>query len=295
MLQKAIREMKRNYIVYVILVPIFLHFLVFQLIPFLSSFLISFFRWDFIRPPLFVALENWKRVFRDALFLKSVGNTALFTLYFVAPVIALGLGLALIIHSRNNRVSAVRGAYFLPVVTSFVVLAAIWRWLFASGDFGIVNNILRAFGLREQPFFISPVQSLVVLALLSIFKCCGTIMVYYFAGLKNIPGTLYEAATVDGANGFQQFWGITLPLLRPTTVYVLVLAVTWSFQIFDSAYLITAGGPNNATQTMVYQIYLNAFTGFNAGYASAQSGILFFIIFMATWLIRRAEKGVDYV
>ena len=292
MLKKVRAEWKRNYLVYIVLIPVMVHFLIFQLIPFLANFLISLFRWDYMRPPVFIGIDNWVRAFQDKLFLESMINTGIFTLYFVLPVVAFGLVLALIIHSRKNRFSQIRGAYFLPVVTSFVVLAAIWKWLFASGDFGIINNVLRALGLPAQPFLNSSSHAMVVLALLSIFKCCGSYMIYYFAGLKNIPDSLYEAATVDGASGWRQFWHITLPMLRPTTCYILVLALTASFQVFDSAYLVTAGGPNNSTQTMVYQIYLNAFTGFNGGYAAAQSGILFFIIFLVTVLVRKIDKDI---
>lgn len=295
MIARINKELKRNYLVYIVLIPIFIHFLIFQIIPFAFALLISFFKWDYINEPMFVGLENWIRAFRDELFLKSMVNTLLFTLYFVGPVILLGLFLALIIGSKTNKLTFVRGIYFLPVVTSFVVLSAIWRWLFAGGDFGIVNNILTKVGMPPQPFLISETQSLVVLALLSIFKCAGTIMVYYFAALKNIPASLYEAATVDGAGSVRQFLHVTLPLIKPTTLYVLILATTWSFQIFDSAYLITGGGPNNATQTMVYQIYLNAFTGFNGGYASAQSYILFIIILLISIIQRKLSSDESYI
>ena len=290
-----VKEFKRNYLVYIVLVPIFIHFFIFQVIPFIATFFISFYKWDYINTPQFVGFENWIRTLHDPVFLKSLLNTAIFTLYFVAPVILLGLILAVLINSKMNKLGFVRGLYFLPVVTSFVVLAAIWRWLFANGSYGVVNSILKALGIPEQPFFISTVQALMTLALLSIYKCSGTMMVYYYGGLKNIPSTMYEACRVDGANAFQQFIHITLPLLRPTTTYVLILATTWSFQIFDSAYLITNGGPNNATQTIVYQIYLNAFTGFNGGYASAQSYILFLIILIITLIQRKfVDRDVSY-
>ena len=295
MIARIQKELKKNYLVYIVLIPIFIHFLIFQIIPFVFALFISFFKWDYINTPIFIGLENWTRAFHDTLFLKSMTNTLLFTLYFVGPVIALGLILALIIGSKINKLAFVRGIYFLPVVTSFVVLSAIWRWMFSSGDYGIINNILDKIGIPVQPFFISETQSLQVLALLSIFKCAGTIMVYYFAALKNVPSSLYEASTVDGAGALRQFFHITLPLIKPTTMFVLILATTSSFQIFDSAYLITSGGPNNATQTMVYQIYQNAFTGFNGGYASAQSYILFIIILLISLIQRKVSSDESYI
>ncbi len=291
-----IKELKRNYLVYIVLIPIIIHFFIFQVIPFAGTIIISFFKWDYINKPKFAGLENWIRAFKDPIFLKALINTGRFTLYFVIPVVVLGLVLAIIINSKANKVGFVKGMYFLPVVTSFVVLAAIWRWLFASGNYGIINSILKVLGFPEQPFFVSPKKALPTLALLSIYKCAGTMMIYYFGGIKNIPESLYEAATIDGAGSWRKFTGITLPLLRPTTVYILMLATNWSFQIFDSAYLITSGGPNNSTQTVVYQIYINAFTGFNGGYASSLSVILFVIIFVITFIQQKVlDKEVSYL
>lgn len=285
------KEWKRNHIVYLVLIPIVLHFLFFQVIPFILAFVMSFFHWNYINKPLFLGFQNWGRIVHDQVFLKSMVNTGLFSLYFVVPVIVLGLVLALLINSKLNKLKFVRSMYYLPVVTSFVVLSALWLWLFASGDYGIINNFLKLLHLSPQPFYNSETQALQVLSLLSIYKCAGTIMIYYYAALKNIPDTLYEAATIDGANERQKLMKITLPTLQPTTFYVLILAITWSFQVFDSAYLITSGGPNNSTQTIVYQIYLNAFTGAKGGYASAQSVLLFLMILTITLILKRFNKN----
>lgn len=276
--ERIMKELKANAFSYIIVSAAFLHFAVFKIIPFVSSFVLSFLKYKFNGSSEFVGLANWVEMFRDELMWKSLWNTVLFTLYYVFPTMVLGLILALLINSKARGTKIFRVIYFLPVVTSFVVVAGIWKWIFVSQDNGVINSMLAFFHIPPQKFLDDTVLVLPVLAALSIFKVAGTVMIYYFGGLKQIPESLYEAAAIDGATGLRRFFSITLPMLRPTTLYVAIMTTIGSFQVFDSAYLLTNGGPNYASNTIVYYIYQKAFVNMDFGYASALSIVLFIII-----------------
>lgn len=289
-----VRELRRNAFVWVILIPVVIHFAVFQAIPIFSAIGISFFHWPILGAPVWAGLANYQELLGDEIFWKSLWNTTLFSLFYVVPTMASGLGLALLCNRKTPAAEVMKSVAFLPVVTSFVVLSIIWQWLFSPGENGVVNVILTSLGLRPQPFLASPAQALPVLAGLSIFKVAGNTMVYYLAGLGSIPRELYEAAQVDGATPSQTFWRVTLPLLKPTTFYVAVMTTIGSFQVFDSAFLITKGGPNYATNTLVYYIYTNAFQLLRMGYATAVAFVLFLIILGVSLLQRRyVGEGVE--
>lgn len=287
-------ELKRNGFVYIVLIPVLIHFLVFQIIPFVFSFILTFFNYRIIGTSEFVGLKNWSQLFHDPIAWKSIWNTFLFSVYYILPTLALGLILALIINSGVKGAKVFKGIFFLPVVTSFVVIAGIWEWLFSGNESGFVNYILSFFGIKPQLFLSNESQALLVLAGLSIFKVSGQIMVYYFAGLRSIPNDIYEAAKIDGASPFRTFWSITFPLLKPIHFYVLIITTIGSFQIFDSAYLLTNGGPNFATSTIVYYLYNQGFTNLNFSYAAVLSYVLFAIILCVS-LIQRKYFGKDQV
>lgn len=276
---------------YIIVSLVFIHFLIFKGIPFIGSFVLSFVDYKFVGKSKFVGLSNWIEMFSDKIFYKSLWNTFMFTVYYVLPTIALGLLLAVLINLKNKKTTAFKIIYFLPVVTSFVVVAGIWKWIFTSYENGIANYFLGIFGIPPQGFLSDPNLALLVLAGLSIFKVAGSVMIYYYGGLKQIPESLYEAAEIDGANSFRKFFGITLPLLRPTTLYVAIMTTIGSFQVFDSAYLLTSGGPNYATNTIVYYIYQQAFVQLRLGYASAVSFVLFVIILIISIFQKKAIGG----
>lgn len=288
---KIKREFKKNLFSYIIVSLVFIHFLIFKGIPFIGSFVLSFVDYKFVGKSKFVGLSNWIEMFSDKIFYKSLWNTFMFTVYYVLPTIALGLLLAVLINLKNKKTTAFKIIYFLPVVTSFVVVAGIWKWIFTSYENGIANYFLGIFGIPPQGFLSDPNLALLVLAGLSIFKVAGSVMIYYYGGLKQIPESLYEAAEIDGANSFRKFFGITLPLLRPTTLYVAIMTTIGSFQVFDSAYLLTSGGPNYATNTIVYYIYQQAFVQLRLGYASAVSFVLFVIILTISIFQKKAIGG----
>nr|WP_307337643.1 sugar ABC transporter permease [Caldalkalibacillus uzonensis] len=274
------------------LTPVLIHFLIFQLFPLLFSFILSFMNWPIIGTPKFVGLQNWKNLLQDQMAWRALWNTTLFSLYYILPTMALGLILALLINSGAKASGLFKGIYFLPVVTSFVVICGIWGWLFRSSDTGLINQVIGFFGIPPQAYFQDPRLALPVLALLSIFKVSGSIMVYYFAGLKSIPSHLYEAAKIDGASGWQCFWSITFPMLKPIHFYVAIITTIGSFQIFDSAFILTSGGPSYSTTTLVFYLYEVGFTGLRLGYASVLSYMLFAIILTLT-LIQRKYLGKE--
>ena len=281
------KEWKKNAIVYIVLIPILIHFVIFQVYPFLLSFYLTFMDWKVIGDAEFVGLKHWKYLFSDTLAWKAIWNTVKFSIYYIVPTMALGLILALIINSGVRGAKFFKGIFFLPVVTSFVIIAGIWGWLFRGTEEGMINYIIGFVGIEPQLFLSDSSQALAVLAGLSVFKVAGSTMIYYFAGLQSIDRQLYEAARIDGASPFKIFWNVTFPLLKPIHFYVAITTTIGSFQIFDSAYLLTGGGPNYATTTIVYYLYSQGFTSLNLSYAAVLSYVLFFIILIISLIQRR--------
>jgi multiple sugar transport system permease protein len=286
------REWDRNAIVYIFLIPTLIHFLIFQIFPFAFSFVLTFLDWKVIGEPEYVGLKHWMRFLEDKLAWKAIWNTVLFSIYYIVPTMALGLILALIINSGVWLKGFFKGIFFLPVVTSFVIIAGIWGWLFRGTESGMVNYLLSQFGIDTQLFLSDSSQALIVLAGLSIFKVAGSTMIYYFAGLQSIDKQLYESAKIDGATPFRIFWSITFPLLKPIHFYVAIITTIGSFQIFDSTFLLTGGGPNYATTTIVFYLYQQGFGGLNLSYAAVLSYVLFFIILVIS-LIQRKYMGQE--
>lgn len=272
------KELKKNWFVYIVLGPILLHFLVFQIIPFIFSFVLTFLDYRIIGKSEFVGLKHWKYIFQDPTAWIALKNTFIFSLYYIIPTMALGLILALIINSGIKGTKFIKGIFFLPVVTSFVVVASLWAWIFNGTDAGLINNILGFFNIEPQLFLSSSKQAMLVLAGLSIFKVAGNTMIYYYAGLQSIDTQVYEAAKIDGASKMKTFWKITFPLLKPIHFYVLITTTIGALQIFDSPFLLTSGGPNYTTTTLVYYMYEQGFRGLNLSYASVISYVLFIII-----------------
>lgn len=289
-------RIKRNWnkygLVYIFLIPILIHFAVFQLFPILFSFILTFTNWPVIGDPKFIGLKNWLALFKDPLAWKALWNTVVFSIYYIVPTMVIGLGMALMINTGKRGTGFFKGLFFLPVVTSFVVISGIWDWLFKGTESGLINMLLSIFGIDPQLFFSSSSQAMIVLAGLSIFKVCGSTMIYYYAGLQSMPEELYEAARIDGASSWKIFWKITFPLLLPIHFYVAIITTIGSFQIFDSAFLLTSGGPNYATTTIVYYLYQEGFVSLRFGYASVLAYVLFFIIFIIS-IIQKKFLGKE--
>jgi len=274
---------------YLFILPSFLGFAVFLLVPMIMSAGLSLYDWELLRPPAFIGLDNYYDLARDPLFKTVLFNTAYYAFGLVPLNIVVSLGLALWLNTKLRGLTFYRLAFFLPVVTVTVAVSLIWKWMYEP-RVGIINSALAMVGISGPNWLADPLWAMPALIILGLWKGFGYNMVLFLAGLQGIPATLYEAAMIDGANGWQRFWKITLPLLSPAMFLAVILTVISSFQIFDQAYIMTAGGPSNATNTIVLYIFQNGFQFFKMGYASAIAWALFAVIFSFTliqmWLQR---------
>jgi len=276
------------------LAPNLLGFLVFTAFPVLASLALSLTRWDLITPPVFVGVGNYALLLRDPLFWKVLFNTVYYTAGTVPLGIAVSLAFAVALNEPIRGRLGLRAVYFMPVVSSTVAVAMVWRWIY-SPDFGLLNYLLSYLHLPVTPWLASTTWAMPAIIVMSIWKDMGYGIVIFLAGLQGIPQHLYDAAAVDGASRWQQFWGITLPLLSPTTFFVSVVYAINSFQVFGQIYMMTQGGPAHATSTMVYYIFQNAFQFFKMGYASALAWILFAVVFLFTLVqVRYQSTWVHY-
>lgn len=277
------------------LLPSFVGFCIFVFGAVVISFILSFLQWDMLTEAKFIGLQNYMRLLtQDKTFHLVLKNTIIFVLGTVPTRVILGLLFALILVRNIPARSFFRAAIFLPVIIPTVAAAMVFRWIF-NADFGLLNEFLYNIGFSNLPrWFSDPSWAMNAVIILSVWKDVGFSTVLFMAGLQGIPSSLYEAAWLDGANKWKSFIHITLPLLSPTTFFVIVINVISSFQVFDQAYVLTGGGPGNATNTIVYYIYNNAFQWFRMGYASAVAWLLFAIIFFATLIQFRYQKKWVY-
>ena len=269
--------------------PFLILFLVFLALPILASFLISFtdFSLGNLVDPLsapFIGLKNYARLFQDSKFLQSSLTTAIFVVFGTALNLVVGLAAALALNRGISRFRAIfRVGYYLPVVTSIVAIAVIWRFLF-NVDFGLVNGLLSQFGVRGPDWLANPTLAVGIIVGLLVWRNFGNAMIIFLAGLQGIPQDLYEAARIDGANRWQEFRHITLPMLRPTTLFLLVWTTIGFLQIFEEPFVMTQGGPLNKTLTLSMYVYQQAFNFFHQGYASAIAYTLFVVIAAITFI-----------
>ncbi|GAC1650784.1 MAG: sugar ABC transporter permease [Herpetosiphon sp.] len=280
------------------LAPSFLGFLVFYWLPILAGLTLSLFRWDLLSAPEWAGSANFRELVTDAGLHQALINTFYFTVVTVPVGMVLALLVALALNQKLHGLSIYRVAYFMPVVASVVASALVWQWMFLP-RYGLINNILRSFNSPEPMWLSSPRWAMPAIIIYSIWKSLGYNMILFLAGLQAIPGDLYEAASVDGANRWQQFRHLTLPLLSPTTVMILILAMIGSFQVFDPILVMTGqanpGGPRGSAVTMVFYIYTNAFKFSRMGYASTVALVLFTIIFVVTLIqLRLQRRWVHY-
>jgi multiple sugar transport system permease protein len=269
--------------------PFLILFLTFLALPILASFLISFtdFSLGNLVDPLsapFVGLRNYARLFQDQKFLQSALTTAIFVVFGVALNLGVGLAAALALNRGISRFRAVfRVGYYIPVVTSIVAVAIIWRFLF-NVDYGLVNGLLSGFGIKGPDWLANPTLAVMIIVALLVWRNFGNAMIIFLAGLQGIPNDLYEAARIDGANRWQEFRHITLPMLRPTTLFLMVWTTIGFLQIFEEPFVMTQGGPLNKTLTLSMYVYQQAFNFFHQGYASAIAYTLFIVIAAITFL-----------
>ena len=269
---------------YLFLAPGIIVFSIFTLAALVFAFYLTFHRWSIIEPAKpFVGLTNYRDMMGDERFVQSVVNTVYFTGASVPLTMVIGLGLALLLNLPIRFRGLFRTAYYLPVVTPFVVVALLWKWLY-NGDYGLFNYYLLKAHVIDQPLLWLSSQNLAMPAviLMSVWSGVGFSMVVYLAGLQSIPAELYESATVDGAGPLSRLRHITVPMLRPTTLFLLVIGIIGSLQVFTQIFVMTSGGPVNKTTTMVYYMYLWAFKYYDMGYASTLAFALFAMLLAFT-------------
>lgn len=267
---------------YLMILPWLLGFIIFTAGPMIASLLLSFTQWNVIKPPRFTWLQNFGTMLDDPFVGISLYNTAYFTFIAVPLQVVGALLLALLMNMKLRGIRIYRTVYYLPSVTPAVASALLWAWVFNT-DYGLINSLLRLVGLPKIQWLLDPVWAKPAFIIMSLWGLGGAMLIY-LAGLQGIPEMLYEAAEVDGANLWQRFWNITIPMLTPVIFFNLIMQMIGSFQVFTAAFVMTQGGPANATLFFVLYLWRSAFTSLRMGYASALAWVLFVVIMLFTGL-----------
>jgi len=290
------RRFKENRDGFLFVLPALIAFIIFLAIPLIMSFGLMFMDYNLLNPPEFVGLNNFRRASIDPLFTRSLTNTLRF-FAFITPIhCILALGLAYVVHQvRNSKLrSLYRGLIFFPTIVTTASVAIVWTFMFAT-DTGFINFYIRQLGGSNVPWMTDTLMIYVTIALFSGWKFIGTTFLFYFIGLQNIPSSYLEAAVIDGANKFQCFFRVTLPLLTPTVFFVFVTNMIGVFQIFEEPFFIAGG--NTHARSLALHIYENAFNNIRFGYASLLSIIMFGIIMTITGIqfwVQRKWVNYDY-
>ncbi len=282
---------------YLLASPWIIGFVIFTAGPMLASLYIGLHRTDFLTEWTFIGFKWYRNIFTDTLIRKALINTAIFSFSVVPVNTILALIIAVMLNQGVKFQGIWRTIYYLPSVVSGVAVALLWKWLYQP-DIGLLNSILgpilRPMGIDPPRWIFSQEWAMPSIILMA-FWGAGGAMLIYLAGLRGIPTSLYEAAEIDGASSFRRFFAITLPLLTPTIFFNVVLNIIGSWQVFTQAYVMTRGGPNNATLTMVLHIYNTGFQNFYFGYASAQAWLLFLVVLIfVIFALRSASSWVNY-
>ncbi|HPZ14118.1 MAG TPA: sugar ABC transporter permease [Bacillota bacterium] len=287
--------MQRNAkVAYMFLAPALVLMMVFVVIPVVASFVISLTDFDIFAladwsNAKFIGFDNYVRLFQDELFWKALSNTLYFVAVGVPLAIVLSLILAVLLNSPFNHAKDLfRVGYYLPSITETVAIAVVWRWVL-NPRYGILKRALEIFGLPSPNWLGDPRWAMPAIIMMAVWKGLGHNALIFLAGLQSIPSTVYEAAQIDGADGWEQFRFITLPLLAPTTFFVAIMTLIGYLQLFAEPYTLTDGGPLDATLSIVLYMYRHGFKFFNLGYASAMAYVLFAMIFVATLLSTRSR------
>jgi multiple sugar transport system permease protein len=271
---------------------------VFFFIPVIAAFLISFTDFDIytlgdFSTLRFVGLDNYLTLFKDDLFWTALKNTFYFVIVAGPLSIMISLGAALILNTKLVRFKAIfRLSYFLPVVTTLVAVAIVWRFIYHH-NFGIMNYFIGFFGIDPIDWLGDPFWAMPSIILMAVWKNFGYNMIIFIAGLQNIPEELYEAANIEGANAWQKFKSITIPMLAPTTVFISIITMIGFFQLFAEPYVMTQGGPLNSTLSIVQYMYQEGFRWWNMGYSASIAFVLFFIIFIGTLIQFKVQKSAE--
>ena len=256
--------------------------------PMLFSIGISFTSWDVISAKEFVGLENYKNLFQDPLFFKSLKVTLYYTLLSVPLITCIPLLIAMLLNSKVKGISVFRAIFYVPSIVPIVASAAVWMYIY-NPMYGLLNSILKALGMHSQNFIFSETGAVPSLAVMALWGAGNTVVIY-LAGLQGVSRQLYEAAEIDGAGTLSRFMNITVPMMTPIIFYNFVMAIINSMQIFTQAYIMTDGGPANATLFYSLMVYRTAFKQSRMGYSAAMSWVFFVIIAVLTLIVFKSQK-----
>lgn len=274
---------------YLLIAPMMTGFAIFFLVALIASLALSMTDWNVLSAPQWVGLSNYAKLPQDAEFMAALRNTAMLTIPNVTLRLILSLCIALALNSHIRFRAFYRTIFFMPVLTMPVATATIWQWLF-DPKFGPINSSLGKLGLPQPEWLNHPETAVIAVAIVLLWSGVGYDMVIFLAGLQNIPREYYEAAQIDGASSFRQFRDITLPLLTPTTFFLMVIAIIGSLQVFDLVYIMARVGNTNRFPTIVYYIYQEGFQNFRMGYAITVAWVLLLIILVFTLLQFRLQR-----
>ncbi len=276
--------------IFLFLLPSLVGLVLFSIIPIGTSLYLSLTEWDIIGgPPKFQGLKNYLQILASEEMTRVLGNTLYFIVLYIPLILITSILVAMLLNNKLPGIGVYRTIYYIPVLTSWVAAALLWKWLL-NPKYGAVNAMLGMFGIQGPSWLQDKVWAMPGVVLASIWKDMGYFSLIILAGLQGINQSYYEAAEIDGANGFARFRFITLPLVTPTLFFVMVICIINSFQLFPQVMVMTEGGPGGATQVFVERIYNYAFRYYKMGYAASLSWILFVFIFVATIVQLRMQK-----
>jgi multiple sugar transport system permease protein len=281
---------------YLFILPTMLGFTIFVLGPMFYSLGLSTFEWDVLTPARFVGLHNYQALLKDVRFVIAFKNVLIFVAFVVSLNLVVSLTLAVALQWKMPTILRYfyRTSFFIPVVTSMASIAIVLGYLFHK-ELGIINYYLSFVGIDKIPWLASTRWAMISVVLATVWKSFGFDLILFVAGINNIPRHLYEAAEIDGASGWSKFWNITIPLLSPTIFFAVVVGLIGGFQVFDQAYVMTRGGPGDATRTVVMILYEDAFGSLRFGYGSAAALVLFALIMILTaFQFRYGQRLVHY-
>lgn len=286
------RKWNRRFAVLVFLSPALLGLLAFQLLPMVSSVVISFSDWDLLTKWThirFIGWDNYADIFKDEKSYTSLKNVILFLIGYMPAITILGTLFAVLLNRNLRGIKVYRAAIFVPVITSWVAVSIVWRWLL-NGQSGLLNYLLSQIGIDGPIWLQDDHWALISIIAVTLWKDIGFVSIILLAGLQDISEDYYEAANLDGASAWSKLWRITVPMLSPTLFFVVTISLINSFQLFDQVLIMTNGGPAGATSTIVEQVYKNAFQFNKMGFAAAQSWVLFVLIFTVTLIVQRLQR-----
>lgn len=292
-MKKSKLERSRNRWGIVFILPQLISLVCLGMIPIVIAFVLSFFDWNGFSSPVFTGFQNFKAVFTDPDTAIAIKNTLLYSVIYVPCSIVLSMGLAMLLNKAWGKMFY-RAVFFLPQIVTSVGIAVVWSWIYQP-QFGILNMILKFFGIQGKEWLRDPSTAMGAVIVMSIWWGLGYNIVLFLAGLQNVPRTYVDAAKIDGANERQVFFNITVPLISPTTLLVTITTMINAFQVFDQMFLLTSGGPAKKTYTMAIHIYQTAFKSYELGKASTAALILFFVVVAVSVIqFKLSDKWVHY-